>query len=75
MKRIDQKKSVGPKLISGAKSSKFTASRAALAVSFKTLDREQCSGDKQKALRLFCRAMIRVYLLDKQQNGKRLGIL
>lgn len=48
-----------------------------IAVSIKTLDTEQRAGDKQKALRLFCRAMIRLYLQGHgdPENGKRLGVL
>jgi len=48
-----------------------------IAVSVKTLDTEQTACDKQKALRLFCRAMIRLYLQDtgNPEHGKRLGIL
>lgn len=48
-----------------------------IAVSIKILDTEQRAGDKQKALRLFCRAMIRLYLQEhgNPENGKRLGVL
>ncbi len=48
-----------------------------IAVSVKTLDTEQTASQKQKALRLFCRAMIRLYLQDTSNpdHGKRLGIL
>jgi hypothetical protein len=48
-----------------------------IAVSVKTLDTAQRAGEKQRALRLFCRAMIRLYLQDhgNPENGKRLGVL
>jgi hypothetical protein len=45
--------------------------------SMKHLDREQSIGAKEKALRLFCRALIRLYLKDQgsDTDGNRLGIL
>jgi hypothetical protein len=48
-----------------------------LTVSIKTLDAEQTTSSKQKAIRLFCRAMIRLHLQDhgNPENGKRLGVL
>ena len=66
------------KLIDCPKKSKVSRSFSTrIAVTFKTLETEQTAGDKQKALRLFCRAMIRLYLQDhgSPENGKRLGIL
>jgi hypothetical protein len=53
------------------------SSLVTIAVSVKAVDTEQTAGDKRKALRLFCRAMIRLYLQDnaKDRNGKSLGIL
>jgi hypothetical protein len=50
---------------------------AAIGVAVTTLDTEQSTNAKNKALRLFCRALIRLYLQDraKTENGKRLGIL
>lgn len=53
------------------------SSRVTIAVSVKAVDTEQTAGDKRKALRLFCRAMIRLYLQDnaKDRNGKSMGIL
>jgi hypothetical protein len=53
------------------------AERPAVKVAVKTLDREQTVAERQKALRLFCRAMIRLYLQDnsEQQNGNGLGVL
>lgn len=43
----------------------------------KTLDTEQTTSQRQKAVRLYCRAMIRLYLQDTDhpQNGKGLGLL
>jgi hypothetical protein len=57
--------------------SKVSEASPSIAVSVKTLTSEQTVSAKQKALRLFCRAMIRLYLQDngKPENGKRLGIL
>jgi len=51
--------------------------KPSLRVSVKTLEAEQAAGDRQKALRLVCRAMIRLYLQSKGNptNGKRLGVL
>ena len=51
--------------------------RPAIAISVKTLEAEQTLVAKQRALRLFCRAMIRLYLQhnSKSRNGKRLGVL
>jgi len=53
------------------------SARPSIAVSVKTLDVEQAARDRQRALRLFCRAMIRLYLQDKgnPKNGKCLGVL
>lgn len=53
------------------------SAKPSMAVSVKTLDAEQAARDRQKALRLFCRAMIRLYLQDKgnPKNGKSLGVL
>ena len=65
-------------LIGRAKRSKVSKSSSlAIAVSIKTLDAEQTASARDKALRLFCRAMIRLYLQDKEnpEHGKRLGIL
>jgi hypothetical protein len=65
-------------LIEQPKISKVSESlRPAIAVSVKTLDTDQTASHKHKALRLFCRAMIRLYLQDnaKPENGKSLGIL
>jgi hypothetical protein len=59
--------------------SKVLASSGPLiTVSVKTVDTEQTASDKHKALRAFCRAMIRLYLQDqanKPANGKSLGVL
>jgi hypothetical protein len=65
------------KLIKRAKISKVSGASPAMAVSVKTLTAEQTASAKQKALRLFCRAMIRLYLQDNRnpENGKCLGIL
>ena len=49
-----------------------------LAVSVKTTEAEQAASLKKKALRLFCCAMIRLYLQDNTanlENGNRLGVL
>ena len=53
------------------------SSRLAVTVSVKTVDAEQTTSSKAKALRLFCRAMIRLYLKDNgnPNNGKGLGVL
>ena len=55
----------------------FTSSNFPIEVSIRTLDVEQTEANKQKALRLYCRAMIRLYLQDHghPENGKSLGIL
>ena len=54
-----------------------TSKRSTLAVSIKTLDVEPGTGSKDAALRLICRAMIRLYLQDCEDpmDGERLGIL
>ena len=46
-------------------------------VSIKQAETEQAASDKAKALRLFCRSMIRLYLQDQEDPalGKRLGVL
>jgi hypothetical protein len=46
-------------------------------VTAQTFDAEQTASCKQKAVRLFCRAMIRLYLKDhgNREHGKRLGVL
>ena len=65
-------------LIEGPKKDKvFASSRRAIVVSVKTLDAEQTTESKRKAVRLFCRAMIRLYLRDhgKPDIGNSLGIL
>ena len=65
-------------LIERPQKGRFSGSSSlAIAVSVKTLEAEQTAGDKQKALRLFCRAMIRLYLQDhgNPDNGKSLGVL
>ena len=64
-------------LIKRAKISRVSRSNLTVAVSISTLDAEQTASAKQKALRLFCRAMIRLYIQDNgdPENGKRLGIL
>ena len=51
--------------------------RPTITVSVKTIEAEQAARDRQKALRLFCRAMIRLYLQDNGEckNGKSLGVL
>jgi hypothetical protein len=65
-------------LIGRPKKSKVSGSSSlTIAVSIKTLDAEQTASAREKALRLFCRAMIRLYLQDNgnPENGKRLGVL
>ena len=65
-------------LIERPKMSRVSSSlRSTIAVSVKTLDTEQTVSKRQKALRLFCRAMIRLYLQDNgnPENGKSLGVL
>ena len=46
-------------------------------VAVKQTHTEQAASDKAKALRLFCRSMIRLYLQDQEDPalGKRLGVL
>lgn len=53
------------------------SSPARIVAHVKTLDVEQTASSRQKALRLFCRAMIRLYFQDNEdpKNGKSLGIL
>jgi len=66
------------KLIERPKMSRVSSSLSStIAVSVKTRDAEQTVSGKQKALRLFCRAMIRLYLQDSgnPENGKGLGVL
>ena len=48
-----------------------------IAVIIKTLNAEQTVSNQQTALRLFCRAMIRLYHQDRgnPENGKSLGVL
>lgn len=50
---------------------------AAVSITQKQLDTEQSMGDKQRALRLFCRALIRLYLQDSEgsSHDKGLGVL
>jgi len=64
-------------LIGQSKMSKVSRSHPNVVVSIEVLDAEQAADAKQKALRLFCRAMIRLYIQDNgnPENGKRLGIL
>lgn len=61
------------------KRSKVSASSVpTIAFAVRSVGTEQTASQKEKALRLFCRAMIRLYLQDnteKPQNGKRLGVL
>ncbi len=54
-----------------------TSKPSTLAVSVKTLDVEAAAGSKDAALRLICRAMIRLYLRDcgDRTDGERLGVL
>jgi hypothetical protein len=63
-------------LIKRPKMSKVSAAPE-IAVSITTLDAEQTESTRRKAIRLFCRAMIRLYLQDHEnrENGKRLGVL
>jgi hypothetical protein len=66
------------KLIEGPKKDKvLESSRPVLTVSVKTLEAEQTADSKRKAIRLFCRAMIRLYLRDNKEPdiGNSLGIL
>jgi hypothetical protein len=49
-----------------------------LTVSVELLDAEQTASARMKALRLFCRGIIRLYLKEHAnnfENGKSLGIL
>jgi hypothetical protein len=69
---------IAPQLIEPPELSKVSPSSGrAIAVSIKTVDAEQTASAKQKALRLFCRAIIRLYIRDhgSPELGKRLGIL
>ena len=54
-----------------------TTRPVALTVSVKTLDVEPAAVSKDAALRLLCRAMIRLYLHDYGDpvNGERVGVL
>jgi len=55
------------KLIQVPKRDKVSgSSRQAIAISVKTVEAEQTDDHKQKAIRLYCRAMIRLYLLDNE---------
>jgi hypothetical protein len=70
---------VNGKLIDSPKKSKLSkVSDRRISVSVKTLEAEQTPAAKAEALRLFCRALIRLYLKDhasNPENGKGLGIL
>jgi hypothetical protein len=59
------------------KSTVLQSSSSTIAVSVRTLEAEQAPGDKEKALRLFCRAMIQLYIRDQgnPDNGTSLGVL
>ena len=67
------------KLIGSPKRSRLSGpSVRRLTVSVKMLDAEQTASARMKALQLFCRGMIRLYLKDhasNSENGKSLGIL
>lgn len=66
------------KLIEGSKKAKVLGSlKPPMAVSVRTLEAEQAAETRRRAVRLFCRALIRLYLEDhgKPENGKSLGIL
>jgi hypothetical protein len=54
-----------------------TFQKASVTVSIKTLDVEQCVESGEKATRIFCRAMIRLYLEESggRDNGESLGVL
>ena len=65
-------------MIEGLKKDKVSKSlRPAIAVSVKTLEGEQTADSKRKAVRLYCRAMIRLYLRDNGNPdiGNSLGLL
>jgi hypothetical protein len=74
--RIEHGKSE-PLILRSKKSKVSKSSSQAITVSVKTLESEQTAVSRQKALRLFCRAMIRLYIQDqgKPEDGKRLGLL
>ena len=70
---------VNGKLIGSPKKSKLSkSSDRRISVSVKTLEAAQTPAAEAEALRLFCRALIRLYLKDRAhnpENGKGLGIL
>jgi hypothetical protein len=67
------------KLIASGKKSRLSRPSARpISVSIKTLEAEPTASSQAKALRLFCRAMIRLYLknhANHSENGKSLGVL
>lgn len=54
-----------------------TSKSITFAASVKTFDVEAAAGSKETALRLICRALIRLYLHDCEgpTHGERLGVL
>ena len=54
-----------------------TSKKPSVTVSLRTLDVEQRAESKEKAIRLVCRAMIRLYLEENRnlEHGKSVGIL
>jgi hypothetical protein len=54
-----------------------TFKKPSVTVSLRTLDIEQRAESKEKAIRLLCRAMVRLYLEENRnhENGKGLGVL
>lgn len=71
-------KMLSAQLIASKKKSKvLRSSRTAVTASVRTCDFEETASKKHVALRLLCRAMIRLYLNDSttSTNGKGLGIL
>jgi hypothetical protein len=64
-------------LIESPEKDKVSATANAISTSVKVVDAEQTGSARGKALRLFCRAMIRLYLIDQaiSDDRKSLGIL
>jgi hypothetical protein len=64
-------------LIEGRKKRKVSSVSPPIGVSIKVANAEQTPDMRRRAARLFCRAMIRIYLRDNgsPDDGKSMGVL
>jgi hypothetical protein len=64
-------------LIEGQKKRRVLSTSTPIGVSIKLADAEQTLDMRRRAARLFCRAMIRIYLRDNgsPNSGKSMGVL